>query len=95
MLHNYNVIQGVVFTERSTVQSEENSVYTFKVNPGANKLQIKEAVENAFNVKVDRVRTVTVHPKHKLDMRRGVKGKTKKVKKALVKLQEGHTIEFA
>lgn len=95
MLHNYNIIQGVVFTERSTQNSERNNVYTFKVNPNANKLQIKDAVENAFNVKVDSVRTVTVHPKIKNDARRGVTGKTKKVKKALVQLKSGHTIEFA
>lgn len=95
MLHNYNIIEGVVFTERSTQNSENNNVYTFKVNPSANKLQIKDAVELAFNVKVANVRTVTVHPKIKNDMRRGVTGKTKKMKKAMVQLQSGHTIEFA
>ena len=95
MLHSYNVIQGVVFTERSTQNSEKNNVYTFKVNPNANKLQIKEAVENAFHVKVVDVRTVTVHPKLKRDARRGATGKTKKVKKAMVQLKSGHTIEFA
>lgn len=95
MLHDYNIIEGVVFTERSTQNSEENNVYTFKVNPNANKMQIKDAVELAFNVKVEQVRTVTVHPKIKNDMRRGVTGKTKKSKKAMVQLQSGQTIEFA
>lgn len=91
----YDVIQETIFTERSTMVSERDNVYTFKVKSEANKLQIKQAVEAAFNVKVDTVRTVTVHPKKRIDRYRGIMGKTKGFKKALVKLAPGHSIEFA
>ncbi len=95
MLHKFNVIKNVVFTERSTTLSEEQNIYTFKVNPNANKLQIKEAVEEAFNVKVATVRTLNVRPQTKRDARRGVTGKTRKYKKAMVQLESGHNIDFA
>lgn len=95
MAVDVNIIKEVVFSERSTNLSEKENTYTFKVRHNANKIQIKEAVERAFNVKVADVRTLNVHPKRKVDRLRGIAGKTVKYKKAMVKLARDHKIEFA
>lgn len=94
-MNNYDIIKEAIFTERSTNQAEKQNLYTFRVDQRANKLQIKNAVEEAFNVKVADVRTVNVRAKEKLDRYRGIVGKTRGYKKALVQLAEGQTIEFA
>ncbi|MBI1386856.1 MAG: 50S ribosomal protein L23 [bacterium] len=94
-MNPYDVIQEAVFSERTTTLSEKENTYTFKVHRDANKLQIKDAVETAFNVKVADVRTVNVRPKRKMDRYRGIVGKTRRYKKALVKLAPGSSIEFA
>ncbi|MDX9752782.1 MAG: 50S ribosomal protein L23 [bacterium] len=95
MPNKWEVIQEAVFTERTTALSEKENTFTFKVHPAANKVQIKEAVEEAFKVKVVDVRTVTQKPRKRVDRYRGIIGKTNRVKKAMVKLAKGHTIEFA
>jgi large subunit ribosomal protein L23 len=94
MKSSYDIIREAVFTERTTQLAEESDIYTFKVTASANKVEIKEAVEIAFNVKVDSVRTINVHPKQKMDRYRGIRGKSTAYKKALVKLVKGHKIEF-
>ena len=71
---------------------EENRTYVFKVDVRANKTQIKQAIENAFNVKVENVNTMNIHPKTKRVGR--YTGKTNRYKKAIVKLAEGNTISF-
>ncbi len=91
----YDIIQEAIFTERSTVLSEQDNIYTFRVKRDANKLQIKKAVEEAFNVKVENVRTANVRPKRRFDRYRGIMGKTRGYKKALIKLAPGYSIEFA
>ena len=73
------------------MQQEENKV-TLKVKNTANKTQIKQAVEKLFNVKVESVNTINVKPKKKRVGR--YEGKTNKVKKAIVKLKEGSSIEL-
>ena len=95
MPNKWEVIKEAIFTERTTVLSEKENTYTFKVHPAANKMQIKEAVEEAFKVTVVDVRTITQKPKRRVDRYRGIVGKTNRVKKAMVKLAKGHTIEFA
>ncbi|MFN8223463.1 MAG: 50S ribosomal protein L23 [Gaiellales bacterium] len=66
--------------------------YTFKVHPDAHKTQVRQAVEQQFGVKVDRVNIVKVQPKPK---RRGLyRGTRSGWKKAIVKLHEGHTIQI-
>ena len=90
-MNNYDIIFAPVITEK-TVAMEENRTYVFKVDVRANKTQIKQAIESAFNVKVENVNTLNVHPK---DRRVGrYTGKTNRYKKAIVKLAEGHTISF-
>ena len=86
-----NVIKAPIITEKSAALAE-NNVITFKVDTKANKTQIKQAVETLFNVKVESVNTVNVKPKKKRVGR--YVGKTNKVKKAIVKLKEGSSIEL-
>lgn len=87
----YNIILTPVVTEKSTELQKER-IYIFKVPPRANKIEIKKAVEELFNVKVEKVRTLTVKPKFR-KWRGRVVGKTSRWKKAIVKLKEGYTIE--
>lgn len=86
-----NVIKAPIITEKSAALAE-NNVITFKVDTKANKTQIKQAVETLFNVKVESVNTVNVKPKKKRVGR--YIGKTNRVKKAIVKLKEGSSIEL-
>ena len=66
--------------------------YVFKVDPKANKTQIKQAIEKLFNVKVQEIRTVNVKPKKRRVGRYA--GLTNRSKKAIVTLAEGQTIEL-
>lgn len=87
----HEIIVRPIVSERSYSAMEENK-YTFEVRKDANKYQIKDAIEEIFNVKVTRVNTMTVHPKTKRV--RYVAGKTRSWKKAIVTLAEGQTIEI-
>lgn len=90
-MNNYDIIFAPIITEK-TASMEENRTYVFKVDVRANKTQIKQAIENAFNVKVENVNTMNIHPKTKRVGR--YTGKTNRYKKAIVKLAEGNTISF-
>ncbi len=89
-LKHYDVIVGPVITEKATFASEENKV-VFNVARNASKPQIKAAVEALFGVKVSAVNTLV--RKGKFKRFRGVPGKQKDVKKAVVTLNEGHSID--
>lgn len=85
-----------IITEKMTGQSEKLNRFGFVVDRNANKIQIKQEVEKAYNVSVDSVRTMVCIGKKRV---RGTKsgqiiGKTKTYKKAIVKLAEGDTIDF-
>ena len=82
----------LLLTEKGNVLRETQSQYLFEVDRRANKIQIREAVERLFNVKVTDVHTMIVRGR----MRRMGRGysKTKNWKKAIVSLKEGDTIEF-
>jgi large subunit ribosomal protein L23 len=86
------VIQRPVITEKSTIERENQNVVTFAVHPDANKHEIKRAVEELFDVKVEEVRTLRVRGK----MRRVGKfqGQRPGWKKARVRLRSGDSIEF-
>ena len=90
-MNNYDIIFAPIITEK-TAGLEENGTYVFKVDVRANKTQIKQAIEKAFNVKVEKINTLNVHPKDKRVGR--YTGKTNRYKKAIVKLASGHTISF-
>jgi large subunit ribosomal protein L23 len=86
----YDLILGPVITEKSTQASEHNQV-TFKVRSEATKPQVKEAVEGLFGVKVKAVNTL--NQKGKVKRFRGRIGKRNDVKKAIVTLAEGDSID--
>ncbi|WP_084863660.1 50S ribosomal protein L23 [Salibaculum halophilum] len=87
---HYDVIRKPVITEKSTMASEAGAV-VFEVAIGANKPQIKEAVESLFGVKVKAVNTTIT--KGKAKRFRGQPGRRNDVKKAYVTLEEGNTID--
>lgn len=91
-MNNYrDIIKAPIITEKSS-NLAANNVITFSVDVRANKTQIKQAIEKIFDVKVENVNTVNVKPKKKRVGR--YVGKTNKVKKAIVKLKEGSSIEL-
>ena len=91
-MNNYrDIIKAPIITEKASTL-KENNVYTFSVDVKANKTQIKQAIEAIFNVKVESVNIINVHPRKKRVGR--YSGYTNKVKKAIVKLKEGSSIEL-
>jgi large subunit ribosomal protein L23 len=86
----YDVILSPVITEKATMLSENNKV-VFKVARDATKPQIKEAVEKLFDVKVEAVNTLV--RKGKTKRFRGTIGRQSDVKKAIVTLAAGQTID--
>jgi large subunit ribosomal protein L23 len=89
-LRHYDVIVAPVVTEKSTLASESNQV-VFRVAKTATKPQIKKAVEKLFGVKVTAVNTLV--RKGKTKRFRGIAGKQGDVKKAVVTLAEGQSID--
>lgn len=92
MNNHLDVIKAPVVTEKSSAISSNELKYVFKVDPKANKIQIKQAVESIFKVKVASVNTIMSHPKFKKVGKYG--GMTNKYKKAVVTLKEGSKIEL-
>jgi large subunit ribosomal protein L23 len=88
---HYDVILSPVVTEKATAASEKNKI-VFKVRTDATKTEIKNAVEKLFTVKVTRVNTLTRKGKNKVF--KGRPGKQGDVKKAIVTLAEGQTIDI-
>jgi len=91
-LRHYDVIVSPAITEKSTMASENNQV-VFNVARRATKPEIKTAVEALFNVKVKDVNTLV--RKGKVKRFRGTIGRQSDVKKAVVTLAEGHSIDVA
>ncbi len=87
---HYDVILAPVITEKATYASENGQVI-FKVAKTATKPEIKKAVETLFSVKVKAVNTLV--NKGKTKRFRGIKGRQSDVKKAVVTLEEGHSID--
>lgn len=85
-----------IITEKATAMSELRNCYSFEVNTKANKVEIKKAVESAYGVSVEKVRTINVRPDRKTrQTKTGVQhGKTNAVKKAIVQLAEGESIDL-
>jgi large subunit ribosomal protein L23 len=90
-MHIYEVLRRPLITEKSTLLQGQNK-YCFEIADGANKLQIKQAVEKSFKVTVLAVNVVTVRGKEKRVGRRVAH--TNPWKKAIVTLQAGDKIEF-
>jgi large subunit ribosomal protein L23 len=94
-LHIYDVIRRPVITEKTTAMVDDENKYVFEVARNANKIQIKEAVEEIFELegKVLKVNTMNMPAK------RGRRGRnlyirSRQWKKAIVTLEEGTTIEL-
>ncbi len=94
MKATYDVIKTVRVTEKGTTQTEKANQYQVVVAKDANKIDIKQAVEKAFKVKVVRVNTMHVRGKGRRQMTRQA-GFTPSWKKALVTLKTGDKIEIA
>lgn len=91
-----NVIRKPVVTEKMTAIGEKLNQFGFVVEKKANKIQIKQSVEELYGVKVEDVRTMIVRGKAKNRMTKSgyITGKTSSYKKAIVTLAEGETIDF-
>ena len=91
-----NILIKPIITEKATSDSELNNRYSFQVNPKANKIEIKKAVETAYGVSVEKVRTINVRPDRSTKFTKtGIQhGKTNAVKKAIVQLAEGEMIDL-
>ena len=87
-----DVLKKPVLTEKSLLLQQNENKYTFDVDLTANKTEVKVAVEKMFDVKVESVNIMNVKPKTKR-MGRYV-GKTKRRRKAIVKLKEGYSINL-
>lgn len=85
------IIKAPVITEKSQISKSEGK-YTFKVDPKATKLEIKDAIEKIFKVKVTSVKTMNVKPKKRRVGR--YTGLTNRSKKAIVTLADGQTIDL-
>lgn len=88
----YKVIEKPLVTEKGAGMLETGNWVAFSVNPGANKIQIREAVQKIFDVKVLQVNTQIVRGKRKRFGR--TMGQSKTWKKAMVQLKEGDKIEI-
>jgi large subunit ribosomal protein L23 len=88
-MHLYEVLRRPLVTEKATLL-QESGKYAFEVAKGVNKLQIKEAVEQAFKVKVAEVNVMTMPGKTRRMGRREVTSPS--WKKAIVTLEPGHKI---
>ena len=90
-MNNYDVIVRPIITEKSVKANDTANTVVFEVAQGCNKIEVKEAVEKVFNVKVEKVNIVNVKPKSK---RYGkYTGKTNRVRKAYVKLANDAKID--
>ncbi len=93
MMNNYrDIIKAPIITEKSADLAQNQNTITFSVDVNANKVQIKQAVEKIFDVKVESVNIINVKPRKKKVGR--YEGMTNRVKKAIVKLKEGSSIEL-
>ncbi len=90
------IIIKPIVTEKMTGISEKFNRYGFRVSPDANKIQIKKAVEEMYNVKVTDVNTINYAGKKKSRYTKGgvVVGRVSAYKKAIVSVREGDKVDF-
>lgn len=94
MKSNRIVIREIQFTEKSALLSEVGSKYFFEVEPSANKLEVKDAIERLYKVKVASVNTMRYTGKM-TRKRTATPGRRSDWKRAVVTLKEGFTIDAA
>ena len=88
---DYDVLVAPLVTEKATMLSEHGQI-AFRVRLDATKLEIRQAVEKLFDVKVTAVNTIRVKGKTKLFQ--GRRGRRSDYKKAIVTLAEGHNVDY-
>ncbi|OIP81882.1 MAG: 50S ribosomal protein L23 [Porphyromonadaceae bacterium CG2_30_38_12] len=90
------IIVKPIVTEKMTKLGEKLNRYGFKVEKGANKIEIKQAVEAMYNVTVTDVNTLIVAPKQKSRFTKSgvISGKASAYKKAVVTVKDGEQIDF-
>ena len=86
------VLLGPHVSEKTALSADKNNQHVFRVLPNAGKVEIKQAVEKLFTVKVAAVNTINMNGKRKLFGNR--QGKRSDWKKAIVTLEQGHDIDF-
>ena len=91
-MNPYDIVKRPLDTEKTNKQKENYNQFSFEVDRRANRIEIGNAVETLFNVKVAQVRTIQV--KGKRTQRGRIMGKRKDWKKAIVKLMPGERIDF-
>jgi large subunit ribosomal protein L23 len=89
----YSVIKTLRLSEKATLLGERNNEYVFTVDPKANKIEIKAAIERHFGKTVIGVRTANFAGKARRE-RRADYGRTNHWKKAIVRLKDGETIDL-
>lgn len=91
-MKTYDTIKKPLVTEKGTLAQQSSNQYFFAVDPRATKHDVRSAVETAFKVRIETVRTMNVPGKFKR-VGKNV-GRTSAWKKAIVTLREGDRIEF-
>ena len=89
---SHEIIIRPLITEKTSIQKELNNQLSFEVDRRANRIEIKQAIESIFNVRVAAVKTMQVTGKTK--QRGRITGKRRDWKKAIVKLMPGERIDF-
>ena len=93
MKHGGHIVKGIMVTEKSAQLAETQNKYFFRVSPTANKIEIKQAVESGFGVKVKSVNTARYAGKRKRERTINY-GKRSDWKRAIVTLKEGSKIDL-
>ncbi|HSL88961.1 MAG TPA: 50S ribosomal protein L23 [Ignavibacteriaceae bacterium] len=90
------LIRPLITEKMTSITADQSNKYGFVVNTKANKIEIKKAIEDKFNVNVVDVRTINYDGKTKTQFRKSGRfvGKTAKYKKAIITLKKGETIEL-
>lgn len=85
-----------IVSEKATSQAQINNIYHFKVQPGVNKIQVKQEVEQKFEVKVKDVRIMNVKGKRKTQYTKAgiLRGKKADWRKAIVRLSDGYKLDL-
>lgn len=91
-MDSYGIIKRPLMTEKTMLQKEATNQLSFEVDTNSNRVEIRQAVEKIFNVRVIKVRTIQVKGKRK--QRGRIEGKCKNWKKAILTLAPGERIEF-
>ena len=91
-MKHHDVIRRPVITEKSTFQTESQNAYVFKVATDSNRIQVKAAIEQIFDVKVKKVNTIKQSGKRRR-VGRAI-GFTRGFKKAIITLQPGYEIDL-